>query len=109
MSFSTHPSPPRAYDPECRDQPDRFNLYRGMAVVPGEGDIKPYLDFVRTVIADESPNHFDYVMAWQANIVQHPTEKSGTSLVLRGDQGIGKGVLRILPWCRPRPPFHRAK
>ena len=84
-------SPPRAYDPECRDQPDRFNLYRGMAVVPGEGDIKPYLDFVRTVIADESPNHFDYVMAWQANIVQHPTEKSGTSLVLRGDQGIGKG------------------
>ena len=30
-------------------------------------------------------------MSWQANIIQEPTQKPGTSLVLRGDQGIGKG------------------
>ena len=84
-------SPSQTYDPECQDQPDRFNLFRGMAVEPVAGDIKPFLDFVLKIIANGSEEHFNYVMSWLANIIQKPTEKSGTSLVLRGDQGIGKG------------------
>ena len=84
-------SPPVTYDPECLDQPDRFNLYRGMAVEPAAGDIEPYLDFVREIIANGSEEHFNFLMAWQANIIQEPTNKPGTSIVLRGDQGIGKG------------------
>ena len=84
-------TPPIAYDPQCPDQPDRFNLYRGMAVEPAEGDIKPFLDFTRNTIANGSEEHFIYVISWMANIIQNPTNKPGTSLVLRGDQGIGKG------------------
>jgi hypothetical protein len=84
-------SKPIDFDSDNTDRPDRFNLYRGMAVEPAAGEIGPYLDFVRDIIANGSDEHFHYIMGWQANIAQEPTHKPGTSLVLRGDQGIGKG------------------
>jgi len=84
-------SPPTAYDPESPSQPDRFNLFRGFPVDPIEGDVAPFLDFTLNTICNGDKNLFEYVMAWLANIIQDPTKKPGTALVLRGDQGIGKG------------------
>lgn len=67
-----------------------FNLWKGFAVPPESGDVKPFLDFVREVVSSHDEALLQWIMAWLANIFQEPANKPGTALVLRGEQGIGK-------------------
>ena len=69
---------------------DAYNLWRGFACEPAPGPCGGFLDHVHSNICRGNDDLFDWVIAWFAHIVQHPGEKIGTSLVLRGEPGVGK-------------------
>jgi hypothetical protein len=71
-----------------------YNLFRGLAYQPREGDWSLLRNHIFHVIANGNEQLFDYVMAWMATIVQRlGVDRPPTSLVLRGGQGTGKGTL----------------
>ena len=69
-----------------------YNLWRGFAVEPIEGDCSLYLQHIQDNIASGNEQLYTYILAWMADAVQHPGQRPGVSLVLRGKQGVGKGV-----------------
>src|SRR4051812_32509030 len=71
---------------------DVVNLWSGFAVEPAQGDVAPFLEFVRDAICAGSADLFDFALAWLTHLVQRPSEKPGTALVLRGAQGTGKST-----------------
>jgi hypothetical protein len=73
-----------------RDLPQYYNLWKGFAVEPKPGDCMKFIDHVFENICRKDDSLFEWVIAWMADIVQHPDKKSGTSLALRGKMGIGK-------------------
>ena len=76
------------------DCPDKcYNLWKGFAFEPVKGDWSLFKDHVYKIISSEKDHIFDWIMAWMARIVQEPGGKRpGTAIVLRGDQGVGKGI-----------------
>jgi hypothetical protein len=80
------------FEPEGRVYQRRYNLWRGFAVNPKPGGkFTIFLDHVKNNICQGNAEHFEWVMAWLADMFQHPARKLGTALVLRGPMGIGKG------------------
>ena len=71
-----------------------YNLFRGWMVRPNP-DMVPqrFLDHVAEVVADGDEDLFAWVMGWLAHIVQTPGIRTGTSLVLVGQQGTGKTLV----------------
>jgi hypothetical protein len=76
-----------------RDVPSVYNLWRGFAVEPRAGDCSKFLAHLRDNVCGRNEDHYRWVVAWFADIVQNPARKSGTSLVLRGRQGVGKTIV----------------
>ncbi len=68
-----------------------YNLWRGWAVDPQEGDCSLYLNHIREVIADGKEDRYKYILGWMAHAIQQTDRKPGTAIVLRGKQGTGKG------------------
>jgi len=80
------------FDPG-KNVPGYYNLWRGLAVKPVPGDWSLFKGHIHSVIASGDEEISRYVLAWLARIVQDPGgERPGTSIVLRGKQGTGKGV-----------------
>ena len=73
-----------------RDVPGFYNLWRGFAVEPRKGDCSKFLAHVRENVCQGDDDLYAWVMAWFADIFQRPAVKCGTSLALRGKQGVGK-------------------
>ncbi len=69
-----------------------YNLWRGFAVEPKEGDCSLFLDHVRENICQGNEDHYQWVMAWCASLFQEPATRYGSSLVIRGTQGTGKTI-----------------
>lgn len=69
---------------------DYYNMWRGFSVEAAPGDAGLWERHVYGVLADGNKAAGDYIMAWFADIVQHPGQKCETALVLRGDEGSGK-------------------
>jgi phage/plasmid-associated DNA primase len=70
-----------------------FNLWQGFAVEPKENaSCELYLKHIYDVIADKDEKIYEYIVSWLADLVQHPERKPGTSLVLKGNKGTGKGT-----------------
>ena len=69
-----------------------YNLWTGHAVKPVKGDCSKFLAHIRDNIASGNKAVYDYIIAWMAHIVQNPSERIGTTLVMRGAMGTGKGV-----------------
>ncbi len=69
-----------------------YNLWRGYAVEPRQGDWSLMRTHVRDVVCRGDDTLFRYVMAWMAHAVQVPGEPAEVALVLRGAQGVGKGI-----------------
>lgn len=72
--------------------PQFYNLWRGLAVTPKQGNCDLYLEHLRENICCGNEEHYNYVIAWIAHAVQKPEERPETAIVLRGKQGTGKGV-----------------
>lgn len=81
------------FEPEGEAPDGYFNLWRGFAVEPREGDCSLYLDLVRDVICSGDADLYRWVIAWMADAVQHPAQRPGTAIALRGGQGTGKGTM----------------
>ncbi len=76
-----------------QDIPNYYNLWKGFKVKEKEGDWTLFLEHIQNVIADGDDAIFQWVIAWMARIIQDPGgERPGTSIVLRGEQGTGKGT-----------------
>jgi hypothetical protein len=73
---------------------DYYNLWKGFGIgADNSGSCQLFLDHVLENICANDGTLFSWVMGWFAHIVQHPDDKLGTSLVLRGKQGTGKTVV----------------
>lgn len=78
----------------CGDVPEHYNLFRGLAVTPRQGDWSRLRDHIAENICGGDETHYTWLMSWFAHLVQQPGGgKPGTSIVLRGVQGVGKGCL----------------
>jgi Family of unknown function (DUF5906)/RepB DNA-primase N-terminal domain len=79
------------FDPRDTN-PLHYNLWRGFAVTADASkSCDKFLAHIRDNICSGNEEHFNWVMAFLAHIVQRPWEKPGVSLVLRGCEGVGKG------------------
>jgi len=70
--------------------PHHYNLWRGWSYTPKKGNVEPWLEFVRTVIAADNADHAKYIVDWCAQLVQRPRQKIGVGLVVKGGKGGGK-------------------
>jgi len=94
-SWLQHPQRRQYQGIVCNPEQDvegYYNLWRGFAVEPIEGDCLLYLQHIQDTIASGNEQLSSYILAWMADAVQHPGQRPGVSLVLRGKQGVGKGV-----------------
>ncbi|WP_136513737.1 bifunctional DNA primase/polymerase [Geomonas edaphica] len=69
-----------------------YNIWKGFAVEPKEGDCSLYLKHIEENIANGDKAVYDYLIAWMAQVVQRPDELIGVAVVMRGSMGAGKGV-----------------
>ncbi|GEO81955.1 primase-helicase family protein [Pararhodospirillum oryzae] len=76
-----------------QETPGHYNLWRGFAVEPCEGDCSLFLDHLRVNVCAEDPVIYAWVVGWFAQMVQDPMTKPGTALVLRGGMGAGKTIV----------------
>lgn len=82
------------FDPAGRAPANYYNLWKGFAVEPSErGSCRRFLDHVAENVCNGDEALFSWVIGWFASMIQYPTEKLGTSLVLRGAQGSGKTIV----------------
>ena len=79
------------FTPE-RDDPRYYNLWRGFAVEPRPGDCSLYLNHLRQVVCGGRDEYYEYLIKWMARAVQKPGEAGQVAVVLRGEQGTGKGI-----------------
>lgn len=81
------------FSPE-REVEDAYNMWRGFSCEgkPGNGH-ELFLDHVRKNVCGDDESIFKYVLGWMAWAIQKPGRPGETALVLRGDQGVGKGFL----------------
>lgn len=73
-----------------------FNLFKGWPVQPVAGDCSLYWSHIRDVICAGNETLYRFVRKWLAHMMQKPTKLPETALVLRGEQGTGKG--RFVKW-----------
>jgi len=70
-----------------------YNIWKGLAVKPAKGCWTKFENHIYNVIAGGDDDIGQWVITWIARMLQQPGgERPGTSLVLRGGQGTGKGV-----------------
>jgi len=79
------------FDPTCTPE-HYYNLFRGFPIKPAEGDCSLYLIHIRDNICCGDKHLFNYVICWMADAIQNPAKRPGVALVLRGQEGVGKGV-----------------
>ena len=80
------------FAPEERTPAEYYNLWRGFAVEPVEGNCDPYLHFALEVICSHDKAMYEYLINWLAFLVQKPNELPEVAIVLMGGQGTGKNT-----------------
>lgn len=73
-------------------EPNYYNLWRGFSVEPQPGDWSLFRNHIIDNICSGDKSLAKYVLTWMADAVQNPDNRPGVALVLRGDEGTGKGV-----------------
>jgi len=76
-----------------------YNLWGGFAVAPLECGLftaalkcRRLLSHLKINVCGRNREHFRYLLAWTADMMQAPDEKKGVALVLRGEKGVGKST-----------------
>lgn len=72
--------------------PGFYNLWRGFSVKPEPGNCDLFLSHIYENIARRDERIYEYVIIWMADAAQNPAKRPGTAIVLRGGQGVGKGI-----------------
>jgi Family of unknown function (DUF5906) len=74
------------------ENPEHYNLWKGFAVAPDVGkSCEKLLAHVEDNICAGNEEHYRWVIGYLAHMVQRPWEKPGVALVMRGEEGVGKG------------------
>ena len=80
-------------DPSGKLGPDYLNTWRGWAVEPVQGDCTVFLEHIHMITAGNGEDAAKYLTGWLASKVQNPGEQMEVAVVMRGDEGTGKGGL----------------
>jgi hypothetical protein len=80
-------------DPTEKAPVSYWNLWSGFGVKPAPGVWSLMREHIRKVICAGNPKHDDYLMNWLARLFQHPEERAEVAIVMRGVEGVGKGLL----------------
>jgi hypothetical protein len=75
-----------------KERPGVYNLWRGFAYEPRPGDCSLYLQHLKEVVCGGDETHYQYLIHWMARAVQYPERPGEVAIVLRGEQGTGKGL-----------------
>jgi hypothetical protein len=70
-----------------------YNTWKGFAYKPVEGDWSKLYDHIREVVCNGHDSWAEWVLDWMADAIQNPENPPGTAIVMRGDEGVGKGTL----------------
>lgn len=74
----------------CKD--DEYNLWQGLCFISKKGDCSLLLQHIFEVICNGDEVSFRYLEAWCADIVKNPANRPGVAVVMRGEEGVGKGI-----------------
>ena len=82
------------FDPSgSRVPPNGYNLWRGFAVQPKQGEWPLMQRHLEEVICGGNAAESRYLFGWLARMFQYPGEQGEVAVVLRGLRGGGKGTL----------------
>ncbi|MGF1757563.1 DUF5906 domain-containing protein [Photobacterium sagamiensis] len=87
------------FDPSGRTVGHFLNMWDGFAVtaVKGVDKLVSIMWHLQHIICDGNTEHFEYLLAWMADIVQKPEQKSGVCLVLKSEaRGTGKSTVSVI-------------
>ena len=76
-------------DPKWKN-PTIYNSWKGWPVKPIKGDVQIFLDYAHDVSFNLDDKHYEWGLAWVAQIFLEPHIIMGTAMVHRGAEGIGK-------------------
>jgi hypothetical protein len=71
----------------------RLNLWTGYGCKRRAGKCDLYIAHLRDNVCSGVDEHAEYLLSWMADAVQHPEKAGEVAVVLRGAEGVGKGVL----------------
>jgi hypothetical protein len=72
--------------------PGYYNLWQGFPLTARPGDCTLYLRLIYEDICCKNTELNEYVLNWMALTVQRPWQRPEVALVLRGNEGVGKGI-----------------
>jgi hypothetical protein len=84
-----------AFNPAGLKNPDYLNLWQGFITQPDNTKDHPlaqkFLTHLFDNVCNGNQSHYDYLIAWIADIFQNPSKKPGVAVVLRSEgKGTGK-------------------
>jgi hypothetical protein len=81
------------FDPANRNAADTLNLWKGCAVAAKEGSWRLLRDHIRDIVCGGNAEWFGYLLKWMANAIQRPEKQGRVVVVMKGLEGVGKGLL----------------
>jgi len=69
-----------------------YNTWQGFAVDAAKGDCYLFKEHIKNVICGGDDHINTFVLDWCADLFQDPANPKGTAIVMRGDEGTGKGT-----------------
>lgn len=82
-----------ALDPTNSVPATCWNRWQGYGVTEKPGDWSKLQRMIVDVLAAGNEEHALWIVNWMAHLAQRPHENPGVALVLRGEEGTGKGTL----------------
>ena len=79
--------------PRMDTPPGYFNTWTGFAVEPQNGTCDLFMEHILKVVCDGDELLNQWLLDWIADLIQQPSEPKGCAVVLRGDEGVGKGTI----------------
>jgi hypothetical protein len=71
-----------------------YNMFKGWPLQPdASGSCDIFLEHIRDNVCQGNEEHYQYIIAWFADIFQRADSKPGICLVFRGEKGTGKSKI----------------
>jgi hypothetical protein len=80
-------------DPKAKNDSGVYNLWRGFAVEPADGDWSVWREHLFNIGANGDPDTYEFILDWFAWMMRYPHRPAETVIVWRGKQGSGKGTI----------------
>jgi Family of unknown function (DUF5906) len=74
-----------------------FNMWPGFGIKPKRGCCYKTLQYIRHVLCRGNKEHYRWLMAWTAHMMQRPGEKPETAVAIQGEEeGTGKSFFPMI-------------